>query len=495
MEALRTVLETDNLTLVFHDGSNSIINDTVRVVSYNLPTEWGQYHVNYEVVFEYKVLKPTYTISLTTTLGGVALSPHPSLGREYENQAAVMRCKVTLSGFFDEGTIALNQAQVDAIRDLVDNAGVTALVYDGVTENVRNITISAPTAWAEDILPYTITCEFDTLRTGVVTSASLGGYTFTIEPSFGRRHSRDGHYQTITVTLSGVFDEGTVALNQAELESLRDVANTSSATLVYGSFSQTVRNMQVEAPAEWTEIFLPFTVTAEYVTTRSTEVTEACTLCGFTFPQLPSFGRKVAWKRKSAQISPSLMTIQVVLSGKFSGSGINANITLIDSLLAACDTGSGVLAYGSQFSETVRVLSIDAPTEWTEDFLPFTITCEYDAPVGGTFAGNIIDFETKQQVSEVYQRTAFHEIPYANGRITQSLGLSHFTVAFTGFFVGATLADALTAYRAEVATRAAGGILMPGATRTEDDDANRVDYNATYSYNVAATVAAQTSIR
>jgi hypothetical protein len=183
------------------------------------------------------------------------------------------------------------------------------------------------------------------------------------------------------------------------------------------------------------------------------------------------------------------------LSGKFSGDGINANVTLADSLIAACDTGEGRLVYGSQFSETVRILSIDTPTSWDEDFLPFSITCEYDSPIGGSFTDNIVDFETKQQISEVYERTAFHDIPFINGRVTQALGLSHFTVSFTGFFVGVALADALTAYRAEVATRAAGGVLMPGSTRNEDEDAKRVDYTATYSYNVAATVASQVSIR
>jgi hypothetical protein len=328
-----------------------------------------------------------------------------------------------------------------------------------------------------------------------LSSASIGGYTFTIAPSFGRSHSRDGHYQTITVTLTGSLDEGSIALNQADLESIRDVCNASKATLVYGSFSQAVRNMKVDAPTDWSEIFLPFTITAEYVTTRSAQVTESCTLCGFTFPQLPSFGRRLAWKRKSEQTDPTNITVAVTLSGKFSGDGIDANVTLADSLIAACDAGEGTLVYGGQFSETVRVVSIDTPANWGEDFLPFTVVCEYDSPIGGTFPNGIINFENKQQVSEVYQRTAFHSIPYQDGRETQDLGLSHFTITFTGFFVGETYADALAAYYTEVGTHPANGVLMPGSTYSPDEDGKRVDYNATYSYNLAATVQAQTSIR
>lgn len=495
VDALRTALKQDNSTLVFHDGTHSIINATARVVSHNVPVEWGQYLANYEIEFEYRALDVTHNISLTSTLGAETLSPPPSFGREYENDGAVMKCKVTITGFFAEGSITANQTKIDALRDLVKAAGTTALVYDGVSVSVRDVIVSSPVSWTSDTVPYTITCTFDTARTGLISAASLGGRSFPITPSFGRRHSKEGHRQHVEVTLTGVLDEGTIALNQAELEAFRDICNTSKATLVYGSFSQSVRNMRIEAPVNWTETYLPYTITADYYTTRSSEVTEACTLCGFAFPQLPSFGRRLSWKRKSDQVDPTYITVSVTLSGRFSGDGVNANIALANSLHTACNAGSGSLVYGSNFSETVRIVSVDTPSDWAEDFLPFTVVCEYDEPIGGSFTDNIIDFETRQQISEVYSRTVFHDIPYVNGRVSQDLGLSHFTITFSGFFVGVTLADALTAYRAEVATRPAGGILMPGPSRTEDADAKRVDYSATYSYNDAATVAAQTSIR
>lgn len=332
---------------------------------------------------------------------------------------------------------------------------------------------------------------------------TYGAYNFISAgptPQVGIDVQYNRPYATHTIRVSGYFaNYNDYAANQGAVDTLRTALATDNLTLVFHDGSNSIVNAKVKVvstnlPVEWGQYLANYEVVFEYQT--AAVVSESCTLCGYTFPQLPSFGRKLNWKRKSAQTNPAYITVGVILSGKFSGNGIDANMTLLNSLIAACDTtGEGTLVYGGQFSETVRVLSIDAPTDWAEDSLPFTVTCEYDTPIGGAFPDDIIDFETKQQVSEVYQRTAFHDIPYVNGRTTQSLGLSHFTVTFTGFFVGTTLAKALIAYRAEVATRAAGGILMPGSTRTEDTDAKRVDYSATYSYNVAATVAAQTSIR
>ena len=809
VEALRTALEQDNQTLAFNPGSGSVINDIAKVVSFTAPPEWGQYLANYEVVFEYTdTISIIHNISLTSTLGGVSLDPPPNFGRQYENHSAVMRCKVTISGYFDAGTIAANQTLINALRDVVDNTGGVALVYDGVSATVRNIILDTPSAWTDDIAPYTVTCEFDTARTGLLSgSVALGGVTLTIPPSFGRKHFNDGHLLRCEVSLSGVIDAGSITANQSALESIRDICGTSSATLVYGGFSQTVRKMRLDAPSEWTEVFLPYTITCEYVSTRvaitgtyslgsftfpvvpemgrsyrnegealvcevtlggvfagdginanqalleslqavcddtkatltygafsqevrsmrvsasaswaedelpytvtceyktvraavtetaslgaftfpivpdmgrryqndghnlvcevvlsgilradginanqtllatlqavcddtkatltygsitqevrkmeldassdwtedelpytitceyrsnraaitaacslgsvslvpvptmgrryakdghhekcevtlvgkfvgdginanqvlataleavcntssatlaygsftqtvrnmsleipsewaedelpytiscefvatrSAVVTQTCTLCGHTFSQLPSFGRRLKWNRKSSQSDPTSITVEVTLSGKLSTGGVDTLVGAANSLITACNAGSGTLAYGANFSETVRVVNIDTPTDWVEDYLPFSIVCEYDEPIGGTFTGNIVDFQTTQQISEVYQRTAFHEVPYSDGRITQDLGLSHFTITFSGYFVGVTLADALAAYRAEVATRPANGILMSGSTRTEDEDGKKVDYSATYSYNLAATVVAQTSIR
>ena len=492
VDALRTALKQDNQTLVFNDGTHSIINHTARVVSLSAPVEWGQHVVNYEAVFEYKLLDVTHNITLTTTIGAFTFTPPPNVGRRYENSAAVTKCKVTIQGFFQKGTIALNQAEIDSLKAIVAATGGVALVYDGISETVRNVTIDAPANWTADTLPYTLTCEYDTARSGLLgASVQLGSYTFTLPPAIGRRYRNAEHRRVCEVSLSGYIDAGSIANNQAQLELIRNVCDDTKATLVYGSFSQSVRKMRVDAPSEWSEILLPYVITCEYTAARAA-VTESCSLCGFSFPQLPSLGRRVSWKRKSDQADPTMTTVEIVLSGKFEGDGVNANVTLVDSLLTACASGTGTLVYGSQISETVRIVSIDTPSEWLEDEAPFTVVCEYDESLVG---GDIIDFATQRQISEVYQRTAFHEIPYTNGRITQSLGLSHFTITFTGYFICNSLANALTAYRAEVATRPAGGILMPGSTRTEDEDACKVEYSDTYSYNAAATVAAQVSIR
>jgi hypothetical protein len=700
VNTLRTALKTDNQTLTFSDGSHTIVSHEAKVVSVTMPTEWGQYSSNYEIVFEYKALDITQSIVLTTTLGAFTFAPTPNFGRQYETQSAVMRCKVTINGFFAEGTVALNQAKIDSLKAIV-STGSAALVYSGVSATLRNIQVDSPTAWTKDVLPYTVTGEFDTARSGLISgSVALGSYTFTLVPNFGRKYTNDGHLMRCEVTLSGSLDAGSIAANQSALESIAAVCDDTKATMVYGSFSQSVRNMRVDAPSNWTELFLPFTITAEYavaraaitevaslgsftfpvvpsmgrryqnnghrliveivlsgifrgdginanqtlltslaavcddasatltygsfvqtvrkmrvdapsnwtedelpftvtceyattraavtetcslgvvslspvpamgrryqrdghfekcevtlvgvftgagvnanqvlataleavcnassaalaygsfnatlrnmrcdipgdwsedelpytvtgefVTSRAAAVTESCTLCGYTFPQLPSFGRRQAWKRKSAQTSPTMVTTEVTLSGKIATGGVNGNVGAINSLLTAVGAGSGTLSYGSGFSQTVRIVSVDMPTDWVEDYLPYTIVCEYDSLL---CAGNIVDYAYTVQKSEVYQRTAFHEIPYANGRVTQSLGLSHMTITYSGYYVGVAFSDALAAYYALVQAHPATGILLPGGTRTEDYDGKRVDFNVTYSYDSAAIVEAAVSIR
>jgi hypothetical protein len=117
------------------------------------------------------------------------------------------------------------------------------------------------------------------------------------------------------------------------------------------------------------------------------------------------------------------------------------------------------------------------------------VVCEYDEPTGGDWPSNIIDFEVKRQISEPYARTAYHDIPNLNGRITQSLGTSHFVVTLSGYYVGETLADAITAYGTLIATMTG---IKQNPSVTVDAAGCRLDFNVAFTYDTEALVTAYT---
>jgi hypothetical protein len=259
--------------------------------------------------------------------------------------------------------------------------------------------------------------------------------------------------------------------------------------------NNTVKVVDVQTPVEWGQYILNYTITFEFIdTSPAHNISLTASIGSFTFPQPPNIGSQYHFERKSRQANPTYIKCRVSITGIFLEGSVNANQAKLVELQVAVVSGSATLIYGA-LNQTVRIIDISAPEAWTADVLPYSLTCEYDLPAAGSYPGDIIDFKTRQQYSLVYKRTAFHEIPYEDGRITQDLGLSHYTITFSGFFIGVTLADALAAFEAEVATRPAGGILMQGGTYNPDAETNRFDYSSTYSYNSAAAVQAALDVR
>jgi hypothetical protein len=150
--AMRVALKKEEQVLYYHDGTSAQINnEKVVVESIDIPLQWGQYHTDYTIVLSYIPLDDVHKAQAIVSYGAFVFcdltsnitKPMPVIGREMkvERQSpdAVpesSRVTLTLSGFFEEGTITANLAKIAALQAaLAVDSGT--LVYGSFSQSVK----------------------------------------------------------------------------------------------------------------------------------------------------------------------------------------------------------------------------------------------------------------------------------------------------------------------------------------------------------------------
>ena len=149
---LRTALSKEGQVLYFYDGSAiRINNEPVVVDSVDIPVQWGQYHSDYTVQLSYWPLDDVHKAPAIVSYGTFVFcnitdsiaKPMPLLGRELkvERQSPdanreSARVTLTLSGFFEEGSMSANQTKLAALNTALVTDDLT-LVYGSFSQSVK----------------------------------------------------------------------------------------------------------------------------------------------------------------------------------------------------------------------------------------------------------------------------------------------------------------------------------------------------------------------
>jgi hypothetical protein len=151
IRAMDAAFCADGKVLYWHDGTNVHINHVAYVQTIDIPAEWQQFEAHYTITLTYHPLDDTYTAPAKVqygsfvfcdTSGNNANKPIPTISKSYrvsrDSQDATRRCDritVTLSGTFQEGSIAANQAKLDALETALRSDDT--LIFGSWTQAVK----------------------------------------------------------------------------------------------------------------------------------------------------------------------------------------------------------------------------------------------------------------------------------------------------------------------------------------------------------------------
>jgi hypothetical protein len=121
--ALEAAFALDRQLLYWHDGATLRINN---VESYPLTVEfspeWGQYEAHYNITLFYYPLDDGNTAPFLVKYRGFTFDPIPIFGREFnverespDSARQSDRVNVSLSGFFEEGSLSGNLTELNAL--------------------------------------------------------------------------------------------------------------------------------------------------------------------------------------------------------------------------------------------------------------------------------------------------------------------------------------------------------------------------------------------
>ena len=192
--ALRAALSKEGQVLYFHDGTLARINNEAVVVdSVDIPVQWGQYHSDYTVQLSYWPLNDVHKAPATVSYGSYVFctdggtKPIPVIGREerVERQSPdadreSTRVTVTLSSFFEEGSISANNVAFAALEAALATDGLT-LVYGSFSQTGVKV-VGGPTHHEDTLqrrLYFTIQFMYVTsaLGNGVIKKSSMRSVT------------------------------------------------------------------------------------------------------------------------------------------------------------------------------------------------------------------------------------------------------------------------------------------------------------------------------
>jgi hypothetical protein len=244
--ALKAALAKDAQTLYWHDGTTLRINQAAKVDGPDTPPEWGQYEQTYTIRFLYWPLDDVRTAPATVSYAGFTFctaaenAPWPVFGREVtverpdpDGARSVVRVRVSLVGFFEEGSITANLAKLDALKAALATDGGT-LTYGPFVQAVKIDGFSHTPDTMDRRVAYQVTFSY--------VEGSAGGYegVSKIQTSLtitrvGKRYVRHyvpfSDYPSIqdlgrtgqTVTFTGSVTADTVA--HARLAAIAEIAS------------------------------------------------------------------------------------------------------------------------------------------------------------------------------------------------------------------------------------------------------------------------------
>ena len=282
--ALESALSVTGLALYWHDGTSLRINQVItEPIKLDVPAEWGQYTIKYSIKMKYY---PDITAGISFKYGDYVFDPVPQIGMKdgtsrlgesgmgagNRERILSLRGKVTGTSLTDV------QAKMFALSAALAKEYEPVYWYDGTVARINNVR-AQPTAldFAEDWTAYeaNYTAQIKYWPLGEThygfATCKYGRYEFTPPPVMGREYNVQRatpeaapDSTKVTVTLNGILDKGTVALNLTALADLETALKTDGLVLQYGTFTQAVRVQRLSYPPDTHISKIPFTAVFEY---------------------------------------------------------------------------------------------------------------------------------------------------------------------------------------------------------------------------------------
>ena len=205
----------------------------------------------------------------TWVSSGYMFTPVPQVGQrddfaragESKLAATNKRRVVTLHGHLTGSSLNAIQTKVAALRAAMSKEEQTFYYYDGTSVQINNVkvaieSVDIPLQWGQYHTDYTVVLSYwpldDVHKAPAV--VSYGSYVFCNlndnkpMPIIGRelkveRQSPDADRESarVVLTMSSFIEEGSITANLAKFALMNTALATDNLTLVYGSFSQTVK--------------------------------------------------------------------------------------------------------------------------------------------------------------------------------------------------------------------------------------------------------------
>jgi len=296
--------------------------------------------------------------------------------------------------------------------------------------------------------------------------------------------------QAVTISLHGTYHGANRAGNQAWITSIRSHMAQTTGVLTYGGIALTVYPGTSDIPENIPDTDVEYTLNFLYYVETFSPASATFTYTGPTTLTLTQAVRSESGsvKREQETSDHQGLIVTSTFSGVYYGTDLAGNEAFAASVRAAMRQDSGTLAYGN-YSVTAYTNGYSLPDHVTAEGVPWSCTFLYilapaDAPA------NVEELVVKQSMQPPVAKMVFHDCPYRTGSIPEYLGLSDFTITYTGYVIGTSFANAETAAIGLKADFQSGGYLMPGATLERNEDDRRVDFNMTYRYPVYADIVA-----
>ena len=180
---LEAAVAKERQTLYWHDGTALRVNQGCFIQGLEFGVEWGQYGRTYTITLTYYPLDETYygvdEVSyggFTFCASGTSASPMPTMAREVSidrnspdsEDRDCDRIRITLNGYFDEGSLTANLAKVTALETAL-RADDGTLKYGSFIQVVKVDTWSTPPEIGDVRIPYTIVFSYAAnLRDGTI---------------------------------------------------------------------------------------------------------------------------------------------------------------------------------------------------------------------------------------------------------------------------------------------------------------------------------------
>jgi hypothetical protein len=172
---LDAAFSKDRQVLYWHDGTAEHINHVAYVQNIEFPAEWQQYEAHYTITLLYHPLDDTYaapgkvqygSFVFCDTSGGNANKPIPTISRQFQamrdSPDSTRRCDrihVTLSGTFQEGSLAANQSKLDSLETALQSDGT--LIYGGWTQSVKVVSWNHAASELSEVVAWTIEFSYE----------------------------------------------------------------------------------------------------------------------------------------------------------------------------------------------------------------------------------------------------------------------------------------------------------------------------------------------